>query len=539
MIQSSSNGLSQSTGDNSKNGLIERVVENWLTNATERGYQIAFCQMLASEGEQLLYIATHGAFEKGKDVVTRLFDASVRAYQLKGGSIRLSEWRSISEQINNLVELPVNLPQLNNIGPHHPYLVTNGRVDDVVLDYINTANLGWKLRGCDHPLQVIEGAQLVSRFVAAHGSFLPHETKDFKLFLTLVLNDGRAPLDKRSFSQLLESVIPFKEDTSEKNIIRALSSAVLLTSYILGASEGQANHWAIFEAWTMVASYVLGAATKFELADKSWKSSYDLAMLGARRALDSLANECSQRQEFIEGQPIADGFFYSARQLILAGLLSARVLQDRLVGQVPDPAMKSLIQARVKESRVWGESAAPFILLVALEMERGNQQLAAENWVLQYVQYLLISNEDSLPGTPDSFISVEDSLRFIHGMDDHDIKTSHGFSYSCQLCVDYLARRWRRQALSRFWPKITRLSFVSSIPQSPWEWFIWEASSARLVSMSPGQPQSWKILGDEAKKRDTSTLPRLLRTNPEFVLFYLLVFPHRLTSETLRIIDDL
>jgi hypothetical protein len=495
--------------------------------------------MLASEGEQLLYIATHGAFEKGKDVVTRLSDTSVRAYQLKGGHVRLGEWRSISEQISNLVELPVNLPQLPDIGSHHPYFVTNGRVDDVVLDYINTANLSWKQRRFDHPLQVIEGSQLVSRFVAAHGSFLPREAKDFKLFLTLVLNDGRAPLDKRNFSQLLESVIPFKEEASERNVVRALASAVLLTSYILGASEGQANHWAIFEAWTMVASYVLGAATKFDLAKNTWQSSFDLAMLGARRALDGLAEECSQRQHFIEGQPIADGFFYSARQLVLAGLLSARILQDRLLGQSPAPAMKSLIQARVKESRVWGESAAPFVLLVALEMERGNQQLAAENWVLQYVQFLLVSNDGSSPGTPDSFISVEDSLRFIHGMDEHNIKTSHGFSYSCQLSVDYLARRWRRQALSQLWPKITRLSFVSSIPQSSWEWFIWEASSARLVSIFPGQPQSWQTLGQEAKKRDISALPWLLRTNRDFVLFYLLVFPHRLTSETLRIIDDL
>ena len=50
--------------------MIERVVENWLTSANERQYQIPFCQVLASEGETVLYISSHGALEQGKDIVT-------------------------------------------------------------------------------------------------------------------------------------------------------------------------------------------------------------------------------------------------------------------------------------------------------------------------------------------------------------------------------------------------------------------------------------------------------------------------------------
>ena len=42
--------------------------------------------MLGAEGEELLYIATHGPFEKGKDVITRARDGSLRAYQLKSGN---------------------------------------------------------------------------------------------------------------------------------------------------------------------------------------------------------------------------------------------------------------------------------------------------------------------------------------------------------------------------------------------------------------------------------------------------------------------
>jgi hypothetical protein len=47
------------------NGVIERVIENWLTNANERSYQLAFCQLLASEGESVVYVSPHGSLEQG------------------------------------------------------------------------------------------------------------------------------------------------------------------------------------------------------------------------------------------------------------------------------------------------------------------------------------------------------------------------------------------------------------------------------------------------------------------------------------------
>ena len=495
--------------------------------------------MLASEGERLLYIATHGPFEKGKDIVTRLPDGAVRAYQLKGGDIKLGEWRGISEQINNLVELPVNLPQLSGIASHHPFLVTNGRVDDVVLEYINTSNLGWKRRRFEHPLEVIEGSHLISRFVAAHGTFLPKETKDFQLLLTLVLNNGRAPLDKPKFAEFLEGMIPFREGVSATNVGRALTSVVLLTSYILGSAESHANHWALFEAWTMVASYILGAATQHALEESRWKNSYELAMLGANRALDRLAEECTSREHYVEGHPIADGYFYGARQLLLAGLLSARALRERSAGRPPDATMKSLIQARIRQWVPWGESAASFLFLAALETERESLPLKGEQIVLECLHFVLASNREGLQGCPDSFASVEDSLRFLHGIADHEARPSRDFSYTCQSLIDFLVRRWRRRALAGAWEGITRLSLVASIPQEPSDWFRWEASSAVLTSRFAAQPASWALLLQEAEQRDTSLLPALLRTSRDFALFYLLVFPHRLTPETLALVDTL
>lgn len=87
--------------------MLGRVIENWLTSINERQYQLPFCQVLAAEGETILYVSAHGPFEKGKDVITRTTAGEIRAYQLKAGDIALSDWRQIHGEVVNLVELPV------------------------------------------------------------------------------------------------------------------------------------------------------------------------------------------------------------------------------------------------------------------------------------------------------------------------------------------------------------------------------------------------------------------------------------------------
>jgi hypothetical protein len=494
--------------------------------------------MLDAEGETLLYIASHGQFEKGKDVITKTAEGQIRAYQLKAGDFSLAGWREVKVQIDNLVELPIVLPSCEGLSEHIPYFVTNGRINDVVFDYINAANIGWQQRKFNHPLRTLDKNQLVPRFVAVHGAYLPSEAKDFQEFLALLLRDGRAPLDKAAFASFLESIIRLREsDLNEKNTHRALASMVLLASYVLGSSEVASNHWALFEGWMIVASYVLAAATKFALKEKSWKASFDLAMLGVNRALDDLVEECKIRDNFVEGHPIADGFFYGARQLILAGLLSAWTMRQRRANAEIDEKITKIMVARLKECFIWGESAAPFVLLCALELEQQCQQFAGENLVRDYLHLTVLRNDEGMRGIPDSFVTIEDSVRFMHRIGDLNRESYQGFSYTIQVMIDYLARRWRRSALSHLWKDITHISLDASVPKLKWEWFVWEANSAELEHRLAGQPQSWRELVSIAEQRDTSELPELLWKHQEFALYFTLVFPHRLTPLTFAIVD--
>jgi hypothetical protein len=45
------------------------------------------------------------------------------AYQTKTGDIGLTDWRGISGEIQDLVELPVDYPGVDKSKPHRAYLV--------------------------------------------------------------------------------------------------------------------------------------------------------------------------------------------------------------------------------------------------------------------------------------------------------------------------------------------------------------------------------------------------------------------------------
>ena len=78
--------------------MLERLIENWLTNVNELGYQIPLCQLLCSEGHSILYVSRHSQGEHGVDILSRNLDGDVYAFQLKGGDITLSgqiDWERI------------------------------------------------------------------------------------------------------------------------------------------------------------------------------------------------------------------------------------------------------------------------------------------------------------------------------------------------------------------------------------------------------------------------------------------------------------
>ena len=160
--------LAQST----RNGVIERVVENWLTSVNERQYQIPFANSSLLKEKRSNTSRLTASVSRARDVITMARDGTPCAYQLKAGRVALTDWRKDHGEINELVTYPIDHPSVRSKKQHRPYFVTNGTVADPVLSAIVSANRFWVRNGAK-PLQLVAQDELVSRFVKAHGTTFP------------------------------------------------------------------------------------------------------------------------------------------------------------------------------------------------------------------------------------------------------------------------------------------------------------------------------------------------------------------------------
>lgn len=522
--------------------MLERVIENWLASVNERQYQIPFCQLLAAEGEKVIHISSHGVLEQGKDVISIGTNGVPRAYQLKCGRITLAQWRGFVGEIQELVEYGIDHPGVRSRRYHEPYLVTNGEINDSVLRAIVSANRSWSRRNFP-VLKVITKGELLSRFTKLHRAYFPREPTDFHGFMELVLRNGSQPLQKARFAHFLESVLPLKAQRppSQINIQRAIANAVVLASHVLHTADLRENYWAIFEGWTLTGSYVLATASKYKLAQKMWKRSFELCELGAVRALEGLCQECEKQLHFVEGDALTDGHFYRERMTLLVGLLSAWDLFLRVRGEPRPKAefVRKFVEENFSRVCLWGESAVPFLLEAALEMESYGRSAAAEGLVASIIKDVTIANTaERGRGLPNPYYGPEDCVRLATGLDQDTREKFLGFSYTVESLIDFLTRRLRRQALSRLWEQITRISLVSFNPGTEWEWLTWKPTSGSLDTRLAARPQRWANLMQNVKELEVSSVPGLLRENPAFVIFFLLVFPQRFQRTLLKVAED-
>src|SRR6056297_2969826 len=120
--------------------MLERIVENWLTNASERSFQLPFCYTLQNKNHRILHLTRHRPIEFGKDVITIDENHDYHAYQLKQGNITQRVFTELLPQLNQLCYLNLAHPHIPKDAIYTPYLVTNGKIDEEVYRQLEDLN---------------------------------------------------------------------------------------------------------------------------------------------------------------------------------------------------------------------------------------------------------------------------------------------------------------------------------------------------------------------------------------------------------------
>ena len=204
--------------------MLERVIENWLDNATERSFENSFCHMLSYQGYTVLHKTRHTGLEMGKDIIAVAEDGIPCVFQLKtavNGTIKQSYWtKELQQQVFTMIITKPVHPALKNYKYHRSYFVTNGKIEEEVSIQIDSLNRKFEDEGDENKrLYVIPKGQLLAWAKELETNLWPSELTDVRLLLELFLKDGKDVLDKSKLTQLLETCVNFdKEDQEETGI---------------------------------------------------------------------------------------------------------------------------------------------------------------------------------------------------------------------------------------------------------------------------------------------------------------------------------
>jgi hypothetical protein len=238
---------------------------------------------------------------------------------------------------------------------------------------------------------------------------------------------------------------------------------------------------------------------------------------------------------------MTEGYFYGTRMTLLTGLLSALALYQKATDSDsgPAPFLRQFVTRELGSMKIWGESAIPYFALTALHLEATGQQVVAESLIISTLKTVLEINggETNRRGLPSPYYSPDEAIRFQMSLDEDRIEDFVGASYTAAALIDFLARRWRRQALRQFWFLITAMTMRAFSPKEPWQWFLWRSEEGDMTSRLPNSPQSWTALLKDVEAVDLSVLPKALLEKPDFAFFFVLVYPHRFTRELLKLIE--
>lgn len=523
--------------------MIERLIENWLSNANERGYEVPFCQLLMAEGHRVIHLNRHSPMEQGKDIITLDQKGRVCGFQLKGGDINLTRWRKeVYPEIVELIETPVEHPAVTSVHPR-PFVVTNGRYAEEVIHAINTLNRGNAKRKFK-ALESTDGRNLAARFVKCHGQFLPREPKDFDAFLRLFLADGRDMLPKARFARFLQAQLDPALLKQPTDIVRAIASTVVLAAYALSAYQRATNHFALFEGWVLVAAAIARLAESKRLANQSWEPSFQLALGAARLAMSNLVIEMLSDRPPIEGNAMMDGGPpYRARLTLMIGTATAFALTCRIRGEPFErrDALNAFIAKHERDTLLWGESAIPFFVSLALWLEQCGQSPKAESFVQMMVEAIINSNSlDSKEGLPGPYYSVNRCVGALCQVAPNPMRRDSplGSSYTLDALIEFLVRRMRKQTLKLMWQGITHIHLCEMEYAKPVEFYLWRTFDGQLTQRYVKRPQPWGELVERANEDTATGLPETLRANPEFTIMFGLVYPHRFGRGLLSLLES-
>lgn len=526
----------------------ERIIENWLINASERMFQIPFVQILINKGYKVLHISSHGTGEHGKDIIAISPENTPICFQLKKGDINTSEWRNIISEVNDMIETSINHPQIDPKIMHKSVIVCSGMMSDDVRLTITEKNIKNESRGLGK-LEIITQKEIVQDLLELHKNFFPIEPIQLKEFLFFYTYDGRSNLPEKEWSNWVYIILFDNTILSEQTIKRKVASASVLFEYSLNNFDINNNYISLIKAWVIFLSYVYSLIEKNSLEINELTDIINIYYEKILGLFVCFKKEVMSKEDYLEGILFGEGagLLYSARITIVLSFLASYELFQKHINN--DYVIDQNLIDRIKNSYqkeefcFLGESMSILVFMLIRLLIEANEHDLGFKILMDITKSLVIENNPNQKlGYPDVYFPIDHLLEThysIPGTEDIPYKTFIGSSYTARIFIEFLARNNKREFLESIWKEISYLFYTEFQKMDKWEFLLWQSESGNIEEYKYPQPMSWNNLYTESMHEiNYDELPKVFNNsnNILFKLLFPLIFPHRFNRTTAKFI---
>ena len=529
--------------------MIEKLLESWLDNASERQFQLPFCLMLSASGHRVVHMTRHCGMEFGKDVISITPTGRVCAFQLKRVEKRLTQasWHGMLPQIIQLLNYAVSHPSLPNGGTsdHDSTIVINGDLSEEVIREIqdlNQSNVAAGFPG--RQLCVMVRADLLAMARRHSHVFWPHDFAHLRPFLRIIAQEPRSPADIESLCGFFQSLLPDPFPSRRAALQTTVAGFLSIVAFISSNHVAEDNYDAEVTVLVHGLCYMLGA---IERASADWRAFDHLISLVVDRIYHSiglLIEEAIERGSLVEGDHITDKLVMDLRVTRLCGLAAALYLRSIDQPEESDQvaSVRTFITKHLKDMRIWGEGAIPLFIAVFFAL-RSRDATVAPNLLLFLLVDAICTGND--PEQDDTFLASPyyDGTYVVlraNGLDEEPTSVDFSSSSYCLESIVYMvARRLWKQELWKRWQAVSHIAFLQFKPRHPWMYYLWRCSEGDNLWQLPGVPEKWSNLLEKAQRRADDDLPDYLRHDASFLILFLIMYPHRFNPATAALLDSM
>ena len=506
-------------------GVLENVVENWLTSATERGYQASFAALLASDEHEIVYYSGHEGLEQGKDIVTKTRDGRYHAFQLKVGNISVTKWRSVVEEVKEASNLPMSYAGIPSQHVDTVTFVTSGSISDNAREKIRLVGETLTRDGFA-PISTLEKAELVNRFTTAFESFLPESVADFVELLRLYSRDSNSVAQCGDLALCFERAVVAGDADSNVAVRRLLSGLLIMGEFLASRYRLSENQVSVIQVWTATTVACLMVKERHAVDLSDFDTAESICKAAIQEASNAFVEQWRTSSSMLTDSSFGDVALVGVRRLYALSYLAA-IANSCWIERGDDAEAAELLTSGVREAGTlskWGEGAWNFHLNIACALHRHrNSWSDAVACVEEWITYLLCDDEEDL-GPPDPYHTLEEEFeRLLGRLDGAQVVRSGETFYTLASAVDFLARAGAKFCIKRYWKRISKKRCLEMVPDDCVEGLKFRMERGIHQTRFLPMRTSWAVMQREAVRCGA----KRFAVYPWLLPFYLLFLPHR------------